>query len=123
GPIGVDVEHMRREPDVDALAARFFAAEEIDALATLAAHERVTGFYRCWTRKEAYVKALGVSVWGQLTRFAVSIDSESARFLRRDDAATEPAWCLYALPLDGAYVGALVVARADATIAVRTYEG
>lgn len=50
--IGVDVEEIRPVPDMEQIAARFFGAEETDKAA----------FFRLWTRKEAYIKALGESI-------------------------------------------------------------
>src|SRR5262249_43041613 len=54
GPVGVDVEALREGVDVDALARRFFAPDEIEALAASPAPGRAALFFRVWTRKEAY---------------------------------------------------------------------
>ncbi len=57
--VGVDVERLRRELPFERLAARFFAAAEIDALAGLPATVLPAAFFACWTRKEALFKAWG----------------------------------------------------------------
>src|SRR5262245_39260742 len=57
--VGVDVEWIRHDLDVEAIAERYFSARENAALATLAADARRDAFYACWTRKEAYIKAVG----------------------------------------------------------------
>jgi len=57
--IGIDVEQVRRDFDVEAIANRFFSAAEHAQLAELPAANRFEAFFRCWTRKEAYIKATG----------------------------------------------------------------
>lgn len=124
GPVGVDVEHVHRTPDIHAIAERFFAREECDALRALPGEETVIAFYKCWTRKEAFVKALGAGLGHPLDRFAVSMDSGAARFLRRDpDAEGEIPWSLHSLALDGEYVGAVVVAHASPAIVLEHWTG
>jgi 4'-phosphopantetheinyl transferase len=67
GDIGVDVEKIRPVPDMEGIATRFFSRTEQLTLASLPPAERLTGFFRCWTRKEAFVKCigtgLGVATW------------------------------------------------------------
>jgi len=57
--IGVDVEEIRPMPDLQQIAAGYFSAAEAAELVALPAERREAAFFRCWTRKEAYVKALG----------------------------------------------------------------
>jgi 4'-phosphopantetheinyl transferase len=63
GPVGVDVELVRRL-DAVALARRWFRPEESDWLATLPAAQRVEAFLSLWTQKEAVGKALGTGLGG-----------------------------------------------------------
>ena len=65
-PIGVDVEALRPMPDALDLARRFFAPAEADSLDGLDPAERDHAFLRMWTRKEAYLKGLGVGLSGDL---------------------------------------------------------
>ena len=60
--LGIDVEHTRGERDFSGLARRFFSKEESSALERLPDSERPAAFYRAWTRKEAYLKALGTGL-------------------------------------------------------------
>jgi 4'-phosphopantetheinyl transferase len=62
GEVGIDVEALDRLPEADELAARAFSAEEKRSYLGLSADERALGFFRCWTRKEALAKALGVGL-------------------------------------------------------------
>ena len=79
--VGVDIERIR--PVERGLARRFFSAAEVTALEALPADQWLDGFFRCWTRKEAVLKALGVGFSMNLASFDVSIaQNESARVLR-----------------------------------------
>lgn len=61
-PLGIDAEILRSIPDLDGLAAKFFSREERDALRAAAPPERTKLFLQYWTRKEAYLKALGLGL-------------------------------------------------------------
>ena len=58
-PLGIDVEPVRSLPDMFAIASRFFTAAEAQTIAAASPHERDLAFFLCWTRKEAFSKALG----------------------------------------------------------------
>lgn len=60
--LGVDVEPVVQDRDLGALAKRVFNAAELAAWQTLPGEERVWGFYRVWTRKEAFTKAIGEGI-------------------------------------------------------------
>lgn len=62
GELGVDIEHVRPLHDVDALVERYFASRERQAFARAAPADRLRTFFRHWTLKEAYLKALGVGL-------------------------------------------------------------
>jgi 4'-phosphopantetheinyl transferase len=55
--LGVDIEEIRADVDTTTLAERFFSLRERAALQVLPDHLRVPGFFACWTRKEAFLKA------------------------------------------------------------------
>ena len=57
--VGVDVEAVRWFADADDVAARFFSKSENKAYAALDSLEKPSGFFNCWTRKEAFIKAIG----------------------------------------------------------------
>ena len=58
-PIGVDLECVRRLPDLDGLVKQCLSPSEKNCLGTLSLTEQLNYFYRCWTGKEACLKALG----------------------------------------------------------------
>ncbi len=74
GRIGVDLEMMTRETGhLEDFARRFFSTEEYEAFLGLPEDLRRLGFFNCWTRKEAYVKAIGEGLTMPLNRFAVAL--------------------------------------------------
>jgi 4'-phosphopantetheinyl transferase len=73
--IGVDLESVRSNICPLDIASQFFTAEEHQALEALAPNDRLKAFYRCWTRKEAYAKALGAGLSLPLNSFSVSVSA------------------------------------------------
>lgn len=71
--LGIDLEWMGRNVSCLEIARRMFAPAEQQALEALTGEDRVRAFYRCWTRKEAYVKATGAGLSVPLDSFAVSV--------------------------------------------------
>jgi 4'-phosphopantetheinyl transferase len=122
GPIGVDVERFAELDGVDRLAARFFAPAEAATINRLSGEQKLRSFYNCWTRSEAYVKALGCGLSSPLNRFVVSIeDAEPPAILALED--DDPlAWALATLHARPGYIGALALrtGAAGPSISVRT---
>lgn len=71
--LGVDLERVQPNIRCLEIARHFFAPEEQEVLENLAGEDRVRAFYRCWTRKEAYVKAIGAGLFLPLDSFVVSV--------------------------------------------------
>lgn len=109
GEIGVDVERIHPMEDMLDIAERFFSAEEAADLRSLPACERVDAFFRCWTRKEAYVKAVGDGLFIPLDSFRVTLRrGEPAEFIHfRNDAAAARRWTLMNLNVGKGYLAAL----------------
>lgn len=109
--VGADLELIRPLDNLDSLAASVFSAGELAALHALPGPERQTAFYRCWTRKEAFIKALGDGLSWPLDSFDVTLGpGEPARLLRIAGDPGGPArWCLHALEDEG-WVAAVAVA-------------
>jgi 4'-phosphopantetheinyl transferase len=80
--LGVDVEVLREVPDALEIAERFFSADEARCLRGFSVGERDQAFLRCWTRKEAFVKALGQGLSHPLDTFSVSLAEEAEVELR-----------------------------------------
>lgn len=113
--IGVDIEYIKSDFDVEALAAHFFSTEEIRMLSTVPVHKRRAAFFACWTRKEAYIKAKGEGLSLPLHEFDVSlIPGKPAQLLAtRPDAQEASRWKLIALDAPNGYKAALVTEGKD----------
>jgi 4'-phosphopantetheinyl transferase len=74
--VGTDVEHIRPRESAEGIVERYFAERERSALSQVPPHEQQMAFYRCWTRKEAYMKALGTGLNLPLDSFDVSVTPE-----------------------------------------------
>jgi 4'-phosphopantetheinyl transferase len=70
--VGIDVEKHRPLVDVESIAARFFSPAEHRELMRMAESERNVAFFKCWVRKEAYIKACGGGLSIPLDSFRVS---------------------------------------------------
>ncbi|MCU1304281.1 MAG: 4-phosphopantetheinyl transferase superfamily protein [Candidatus Sulfotelmatobacter sp.] len=107
--IGVDVEQVRQDFDVEAIARRFFSAHEREHLAALPDGEKFEAFFRCWTRKEAYIKATGDGLSLPLHQFDVSVAAEDrdALLATRPDASEATLWSLREIPVGPGYAAAL----------------
>jgi 4'-phosphopantetheinyl transferase len=76
GRVGVDAEIVRPGIEVADLSRRFFAPVEADEILRLRPEEQLAAFFACWTRKEAFVKALGVGLLLPLDSFRVTVRAE-----------------------------------------------
>jgi 4'-phosphopantetheinyl transferase len=112
--VGVDVELIRQVPDAEDLAEGFFSPTETTALRALPRDRRSLAFLACWTRKEAFIKALGLGLSCPLDAFDVTIDPDApARILRIEANIDRVAnWRVQAFTSGPSYIGA-VVYRAD----------
>lgn len=105
--VGIDVEYQRHRSNFMRIAERFFSIEECEALHALPERDRPSAFYRCWTRKEAYVKARGDGIAAGLDTFSVSMDEDPC-LLRSDEGTAEVArWSMADIVVEDGYVSAL----------------
>jgi 4'-phosphopantetheinyl transferase len=114
-PVGVDIE-QHRSLDPMELARRFFARDEIDALEKLDAESRIEAFFRCWTRKEALIKAIGDGLLFPLDGFAVRVDDDrSTQLLRTCSVAPEVVarWRIVPLETERGYEAALAATAGE----------
>jgi 4'-phosphopantetheinyl transferase len=89
--LGVDIEQMRELPDLELLAHHAFTKAEYEDLMSHPDTERMRAFFRCWTRKEAYMKAKGEGLSMGLDSFEVSLDDNSAQSVA---SAGEGSWMI-----------------------------
>ena len=87
--LGVDVEKIRSDVDTQSLAERFFSVRERAGLRGLPDHLRAAGFYACWTRKEAFLKATGDGLSFPLADFSVTTHPDLDPELEEIKGSTE----------------------------------
>ncbi len=115
--IGVDVEHLSRKVgQMQDIAKRFFAPGEYERLCALPREEQRRAFFCCWTRKEAYLKAVGTGLTQSLKNFEVSMGRE-AKLLRTKKGNTED-WTLQHLEPAEGYVGSVAIAGKDVEVKI-----
>lgn len=121
--IGVDVEHIRQGISSHVIAQQYFSKSEVAELQSLPLEQRVNGFFTCWTRKEAYIKAQGLGLALPLESFDVSLTPGQPAILRatRPDEKEATRWTLRSLDVDPNYAGAVAVEVADLDFRLFSY--
>jgi 4'-phosphopantetheinyl transferase len=107
--IGVDLEQVRPLSDMQQIADHFFCPEEAAEIMSLPQEDRERAFFLCWTRKEAYTKAIGEGLLLPLNTFRVTLRPGSpAQFVSLEhEAAFVEAWTLHDLPISSSHAAAV----------------
>jgi 4'-phosphopantetheinyl transferase len=116
--VGVDLEWIDARIEHDELAD-FLAREEVEALRRLPPAERRGAFFTTWTRKEAYLKALGTGLALPLSDFAVSVGEAAPRITR--PAAPGGQWTVVDLGAPEGYVASLVAGAPAVSVRRRSW--
>lgn len=121
--VGVDIELTREDIELESLATRYFSPREVSELMALPPQHRTLGFFHCWTRKEAYIKAHGLGLSLPLDSFDVSLSPNEPVTLRatRPDANEASRWSLHSLDVESNYAAALAVEGND--LEIRCWDG
>jgi 4'-phosphopantetheinyl transferase len=109
--VGIDVEFVDHEFAGEEIAERFFSVSEMKTLRSVPANQRADAFICCWTRKEAYVKALGEGLSVPLHGFDVSFgpNARAALIHVRTHPNEVSRWSMYEINVPRGYRAALVV--------------
>jgi 4'-phosphopantetheinyl transferase len=110
--VGVDLERIEPRFATMGLARSLFAPEEVAALSILSNEDFVAAFYRCWTRKEAYVKAKGLGLSLPLKSFVVSVAPPNETPLLvpdRDEIEEQTRWMLVDVIVGEGFAASLAV--------------
>lgn len=121
--VGIDIERVR-PIEVEQLARRFFSRLESQALCALGYESKNSAFLRCWTGKEAFLKALGDGMHRALDSFAVSVSPRGpGRLLYdRDDPQGAARWSLFGLNGIPGYVASIATQGRVSRVVRRRYE-
>ena len=109
--VGIDIERVKPNAATEDIARRFFSSGEVELLLNQPENERDEAFFRCWTRKEAYIKARGRGMSIPLDDFEVSfLPGDPPKIIRmEDDPQAAARWSLFNLEPGDGYTGALAV--------------
>ena len=124
-PLGVDVERVAPMDDLELVAESHFADEERRALRALPAQLRTRAFFDCWTRKEAFIKALGGGLSIPLADFAVELRPAAPPALRwvLGDPGAPARWTLHAFEPVAEHVAALAIEAREPAIRSWRWDG
>jgi 4'-phosphopantetheinyl transferase len=104
--VGCDIERVDPAFADDKIPERFFSPYEVNALRALPEGEQCRAFFRCWTRKEAFIKACGMGLQLALDSFDVTLGpDEPAAFLRGAEG-----WSLHSVDTPAGFIAAMVLA-------------
>jgi len=109
--VGVDIEYQCIETPTEDIAKRFFSAVEVMSLAALPKDMQLEGFFKCWTRKEAFIKAIGEGLSFPLDQFSVSFHPSELPKLRHVAGNSQETnrWSFWDVSPNSEYAAALVV--------------
>ena len=109
--VGIDLERVRQGISAQVIARQYFSQSEFSELMALPSEQREIGFFNCWTRKEAYIKAQGLGLSLPLESFDVSLGPNEPVILRatRPDPQEAARWKLLSLEVSPDYAAALAV--------------
>lgn len=82
GRVGIDLEHLHRQPPALRLARRYFDPGEVATLESLDAESQRLAFLRLWTAKESVCKSTGTGIYGWLPRWVFEPVAEQPLLLR-----------------------------------------
>jgi 4'-phosphopantetheinyl transferase len=113
--VGVDVELIREDFANDESITRYFSEGEAETIRALAPELRTQAFFTCWTRKEAFIKAIGEGLSYPLDQFTVSVvpGKRACLLSARGGAQEAGRWSLHDLNCGAGYSAALAVEGYD----------
>lgn len=109
GRVGVDAELIRPMAEMEAVIAGWFSSDEHAVWQALPPVERLRAFYRAWTRKEAFIKALGLGLSFPLARFSVTFAPGIPPRILNVEEQTDHPWLLLDVSPDDQTAAALVI--------------
>ncbi len=111
--IGVDIEFAKPYIQTTKLAKHYFSNDETQAIQSLRSDEQQAAFFTCWSRKEAFIKAMGLGLSMPLSDFSVSVEpTKPAQLLRVNYQNEHPSnWCLHHIEVPSGYFAAVALRK------------
>ena len=113
--VGVDLEQVRRDLQFRPMAERYFSVREQEELFSLPPGEQLDAFYRCWTRKEAYLKGTGTGFSQPSNSFDVSLlpHQPAALLAHRGSPGETARWSIKDIAMPEGFCAAVAVEGAE----------
>lgn len=123
--VGADVEALRPIPGFGQIVDRYFAPVECAAIGGVPEERRLDAFFCCWTRKEAYVKALGDGISFGFSRFAVAVDADDTPAILEIEGSADAAagWTVWSGEPAPGYAAAVAIDTAPIDVVARFWLG
>ncbi|WP_051271243.1 4'-phosphopantetheinyl transferase family protein [Shimazuella kribbensis] len=109
-PIGVDIEYIHVLDDYVSLTKHFLSEKESKYFRDLESRDQKTAFYRAWTIKEAYIKAIGMGLSYPIEQVTMSINERAQLLEDRSNPSNIDKWSLYCFEHEN-YLGALTLPK------------
>lgn len=108
--LGVDIEYILPNSDLIEIASKYFSSKEIDSLIRFPGEKRTEAFFNCWTRKEAFIKAVGEGLSYPLDKFSVSLNDEfDVEITIENNQQESSQWKLISFQPEERFAGAFAV--------------
>jgi 4'-phosphopantetheinyl transferase len=107
--LGIDLEYVREELATESIARHVLSQGEIERLRELPPSQRARAFFNCWTRKEAYIKAVGIGLSLPLNQIEVSFAPDEPAALLSERGMDVFGWSLRELSPAPGYVAAIAI--------------
>jgi len=121
--VGIDVECHREDLETEEIAEQFFSPAEVRTLRSIPQHQQKEAFFNCWTRKEAFVKAIGQGLSTELDQFEVAFAPGLKPAILRTvwDPGEASRWNLVGLQVNPFYSAALVTQKHNVKLSCWTW--
>jgi len=121
--IGVDLEFMRDDFEILKTAASVFSSEELKWLEKTSPTRQNAAFFCGWTRKEAYIKAVGAGFSYPVKSLTVSLDPEVSEFsLRTNDFPDAADWMVRSWKIGDEFMAAVAVEGKNKKMVFRRFD-
>ncbi|MGZ8191242.1 MAG: 4'-phosphopantetheinyl transferase family protein [Methylococcaceae bacterium] len=114
--LGVDIECYKQRANLSALVGKCFAYEEVAYWSNLPEAQKTLEFYRFWTRKEAFVKAIGRGIALGLNRCVINPENPTEFIRVPENCGQASAWRVWDIDLGQGIFTALVADNKRANI-------
>ncbi len=104
--IGVDIEWINKNIAIDDIAGNYFSNNEINKFNSVKPNHKITSFYKIWTRKEAFIKAVGKGLSIPLNSFDVDLDDMHPKVNRIEGKEDLTKYNLYNIYINKSYCAA-----------------